>query len=51
MTHAETMLLVDDDQSQVTVPDIVGEQLVRADDDIDLAAGEIGEVLVQLRFR
>src|SRR5262245_57063988 len=41
--HAEAMLLVDDDEPQVREPHIGTQQSVRADDDVDLLRGEIGE--------
>ena len=40
LAHAESMFLVDDDQSQVRELDPGGEQAVRADGDVDRAAGE-----------
>ncbi len=48
VADAETMLLVDDDQPQVLILDGVRQQLVRADNDIDLACGEFGQCLVEL---
>ncbi len=38
--HAEAVLLVDDDESQVLEPDVRLEQPVRTDDQIDAALGE-----------
>ena len=35
--HAEALLLVDDEQPEVLELDVVGEQAVRADDDVDRA--------------
>ena len=37
LAHAETVLLVDDDQAQSVELDVLADQLVRADDDVDLA--------------
>ena len=40
--HAEAVLLVDDDELQVRECDRVFDQGMRADDDLDLAAGQPG---------
>ncbi len=42
LTHTETMLFVDDGQAQVLEAHIVLEQLVGADQDVDLALGQLG---------
>ncbi|MNC97939.1 hypothetical protein D3C83_157610 [compost metagenome] len=36
--HPEAMLLVDDDEAEAQEFHVLGQQLVRADDDVDLAA-------------
>ena len=41
--HAEALLLVDDEQPQVVERDVVGEEPVGADDDVDRAAGQVGD--------
>ena len=48
---AEALLLVDDDQSEIGESDVFLQQAVRADDDVDLAFGEIAEdaLLIGLR--
>ena len=46
---AEPLLLVDDEQPEVAELDVLRQQPVRADDDVDLAGGEIGERLLLLR--
>ncbi len=38
--HPEPLLLVDDEQSQVTEPDVAGQETVGGDDDVDRAVGE-----------
>ena len=43
--HAEAMLLVDDRQRQVAERHVVLKQRMRADDDIDLAGGELRQDL------
>ena len=48
--HAEALLLVDDEQAEVAELDVLRQQPVRADDDVDLAGGEIGERLLLLRL-
>ncbi len=40
LAHAETVLLVDDHQAQVLEGDVVLQQLVGADEDVDLAFGQ-----------
>ncbi len=40
---AETMFLIDDDESQIAENDIGAEQPVRADDDVDLLLGQLGQ--------
>ena len=50
MGHAETLLLVDDQQPQILKPDVSAQQPVGAHDDIDLAGGQAGDhVLLLLR--
>ena len=39
LAHAETVLLVDDDEAKAVELDLLADQLVRADDDVDLAFG------------
>ena len=46
--HPETLLLIDNDQSEALPADILGEQAVGADDDINLAGGETSDDLVLL---
>ena len=48
LVHAEAVLLVDDGQRQVVEVDAFLEQRMRADDDVDRAAGEAVEDLVAL---
>ena len=43
MRHAEPLLLVDDQQAEIAELDVLRQQAVRADDDVDLAGGQIGE--------
>ncbi len=40
VAHAEPLLLVDHEQSQALEADVLGEQPVRADDDVDLAVAD-----------
>ena len=40
---AEALLLVDDEQPEIAELHVLRQQAVRADDDVDLAGGEIGE--------
>src|SRR5260370_2059108 len=40
LAHAEAMLFVDDDETQPRKLDVGLDQLVRADDEVDLAVGE-----------
>ena len=40
--HAEAVLFVDDDETEVAEADIVAQQAVRSDHDVDLLAREIG---------
>ena len=46
--HAEPLLLVDDEQAEVAELDVLRQQPVGADDDVDLAGGQIGERLLLL---
>ena len=39
--HAEALLLVDDEQAEVAERDVLRQQPVRADDDVELAGGEL----------
>ena len=48
MRHAETLLFVDDQQAEVLEQDVLRQQPVRADDDVDLAGGEILDDLILL---
>ena len=48
---AETLLLVDDEQAEIAEVHVLREQPVRADDDLDLARGEIVERRLLLRLR
>ena len=48
MRDAEALLLVDDQQAQIGEGDIFGEQAMRADDDVDLAGGDVGQHLLLL---
>ncbi len=41
LVHAEAVLLVDDDQAEALELDVAGQQLVGADDDVDLARCEL----------
>ena len=41
--HAEALLLVDDEQAEIAKLHVLRQQPVRADDDVDLAAGELLE--------
>ncbi len=43
MLDAEALLLVDDHQAQIAELDVLGKQAVRADGEIDLAFGQVGE--------
>ena len=45
LAHAEAVLLVNDDESEVLEVHLVGKELVRADDDIDRSVGEAFERL------
>jgi hypothetical protein len=45
---AEALLLVDDHQAEVLELDLLGEQTVRADDDVDLAVGQAVDDLLRL---
>ena len=40
---AEPLLLVDDEQAEIAELDVLRQQAVGADDDVDLAGGEVGE--------
>ena len=40
---AETLLFIDDDEPEVSELHVIGEQSVRADDDVDFALRELGE--------
>ena len=40
--HAEPLLFVDHEQAEIAELDVLRQQAVRADDDVDLAGGEIG---------
>jgi hypothetical protein len=40
LAHAETVFLVDDDQAEALELDVLADQLVGADDDVDLAFGQ-----------
>ena len=40
LAHAETVFLVDDDEAEAVEFDVLADQLVRADDDVDLAFGQ-----------
>ena len=46
--HAEPLLLVDDEQAEIAELDVLRQQPVRADDDVDLAGGQIRERLLLL---
>ena len=48
MGNAEALLLVDDQQAQIGEDDVFGEQAVRADDDVYLAGGDVGQDLLLL---
>ena len=48
---AEALLLVDDDQSEVLEADLAAEQSVGADDEVELALGEVGHDLLRLVLR
>ena len=41
--HAETLLFVHDQEAEIAELDVLRQQAVRADDDVDLAGGEIDE--------
>ena len=41
--HAEALLFVDDDQAEIAKDDVFLQQAVRADDDVDLAVGEVAQ--------
>ncbi len=43
MRDAEPLFFVDDQQSEIAKLDVLRQQSVRADDDVDLAGGEIGD--------
>ena len=43
---AEALLFVDDEQAEVAEDDVLRQQPVRADDDVDLPGGEIGQRLL-----
>ncbi len=51
MRHTEALLFVDDQQPEVLELDVLGEQPVRADDDVDLAGGEVFDDLILLLLR
>ena len=51
MRHAEALLLVDDEQSEIVKMNVLLQQLVRADDQIDLAGLQIEERFFDLRRR
>ncbi len=40
LAHAEALFLIDDHQAQILELDVRLQQLVRADDDVDLAVGQ-----------
>ena len=51
VADAEPLLLVDDEQAEVAELHVLREQPVRADDDVDLAGGEVGERFLLLGLR
>ena len=51
VSHAEPLLFVDDEQSEIAELHVLRQQAVRADDDVDLAGGQIGERLLLFRLR
>ena len=51
MRHAEALLLVDDEQAEIVKMNVLLQQLVRADDQIDLANGQVVERLFLLLRR
>ena len=51
LPHTEAVFFVDDDQPQLLELDVALQQLVRADDDIDLAFAEPGEGFIDLLLR
>ena len=51
MRHAEALLLIDDEKAQVLEMDLLLQQLVRADDEVDLAGLQVKERLFDLRGR
>ena len=51
LLHPEPVLLVDDHHAELVELDRVLQQRVRADDDADLAAGDLGANLLLLRRR
>ncbi len=49
--NAEALLLVEDDEAEVLRDDVARQEPVRADEDVDLPLGEVGERLLLLRGR
>ena len=49
--HAKTLLFVDDEQSEIAELNVLRQQPMRADDDLDLACGEIVERCLLLGLR
>src|SRR6185312_4445382 len=49
LLHAESLLLVDDEQPEVLAPHVTGEQAVRSDQDVDPALPEALERVPHLR--
>ena len=49
--HAETLLLIDDEQTEILELDVLLQQLVRANHEVALARAHIGERLPHLRLR
>ena len=50
MADAEPLLLVDHEKPEIAKLDVLRKQPMRADDDVDLAGGEVGEDLLLFRF-
>jgi len=48
--HAESLLLVDDEQAEIAEGDVFGEEPVRADDDVDAPGGQVGDDRLLLRL-
>ena len=51
MRHAEALLLVDHEEPEIAELDVLGEQAMRADDDVDLAFAQVLERLGLLGLR